>query len=385
MLKVSILIPVYNVEKYIQECIESILNQRNFSQDEIEMIFVDDCSTDSSASIIENYSKKYSNIQLYKLPENTGAPGKPRNLALEKAQGEYVLFMDPDDVLADDALSKFFTYPTENVDFVMSRLEGFYESDPDNKFLHNTYRQYAMQKYYINEVIENYQFLYQVKTSITTKLVKRDFLIENNITFIEGLRNGEDKIYDIKIYDNAKTFTFIPETTYYYRIREDEENKSLTQGESMESIINDLKALELIYQNTTKRGFVRDNCIKINVLRSVIWKMKSYEFLELEITVQYELFEKIRQFIGDLDQRFSESYLNYDSKLIDLILNGKYDIVRSYLIVIIEREQIIKAYNVYGATNRMIIGSRTWKYTKLIRVLGNLLKGEKKDATGKTI
>lgn len=375
MLKVSILAPVYNVENYIGECIESIINQKNFPQEDMEIIFVDDCSTDRSVEIIKQYAERHSNIHLYELKENSGAPGKPRNLALEKARGEFVLFIDPDDILAIDALETLFSYVTEDVDFVMSRLEGFYESAPDDTFLHSTYRHYSMQRHYINELVKNHQFLYQVKTSITTKLVKREFLIKHNINFIEGLRNGEDKIYDVKIYDNAVKFTSIPETTYYYRIREDEENKSLTQGESLESIDNDLTALKLVFEHTNNPSEIRDTCIKVNVVRSVVWKMKNDEFLEQTKNQQFIVFNQIREVIGSLDRRFSKYYLSYDSKLVDLILDGKLNIAHAYLKVAVEREEIFTNYRVYGPINRMIINSRTWKYTKFIRVLGNFLKG----------
>lgn len=97
-LKLSIIIPVYNGEKYIDRCLGSLLNQ---IYDNIEIICVDDCSTDNSYGILKKYSEKFPNIKLLKTPKNSGCCSNPRNLGLKNSTGDYVQFLDIDDYLAD--------------------------------------------------------------------------------------------------------------------------------------------------------------------------------------------------------------------------------------------------------------------------------------------
>ena len=92
-MKITVIIPVYNVEKYLQKALDSIINQ---TLKDIEIICVDDCSTDSSFEILQEYGQKDSRIKILQTDANSG-PGIARNKALDIAQGEYILFVDPDD------------------------------------------------------------------------------------------------------------------------------------------------------------------------------------------------------------------------------------------------------------------------------------------------
>ena len=128
---ISVIIPLYNAEKYIGECLDSILAQ---TFDDYEIIVVDDCSTDDSCKIVENYmnGEGQYKIQLVKLSENSGMPSTPRNRGLKISRGEYLFFMDNDDAVTDTAFEelynvakkfdadvvhcqKFFTAPGETV------------------------------------------------------------------------------------------------------------------------------------------------------------------------------------------------------------------------------------------------------------------------------
>lgn len=98
MIKISVIIPVYNVEEYLKECLDSVINQ---TLKEIEIICIDDCSTDSSYSILEEYAKKDSRIVLIKNKENMGV-GYNRNIGIKEAKGEYIGFIDSDDYISED-------------------------------------------------------------------------------------------------------------------------------------------------------------------------------------------------------------------------------------------------------------------------------------------
>ena len=104
---VSVIVALYNAEKYIGECLTSLANQtlKNF-----EIIVVDDCSTDNSRAVVENFFAKFGDrLKLAKLNKNSGRPGIPRNFALEAAHGKYVYFLDADDLLTATTLEELHT------------------------------------------------------------------------------------------------------------------------------------------------------------------------------------------------------------------------------------------------------------------------------------
>lgn len=105
MTRISVIVPVYNAEKYIEECLDSLVGQTWFHQKDVrtgdpfmEIILVDDCSTDGSGKIMEQYQGRYTQIKLLQTPQNSG-PGGARNLGLDAAEGEYIGFVDSDDAV----------------------------------------------------------------------------------------------------------------------------------------------------------------------------------------------------------------------------------------------------------------------------------------------
>ena len=95
MSKISVIVPIYNNEQYLKTCLDSLVNQ---SLNDIEIILIDDCSTDNSYKIAQEYNDNYSNIKLYKNNQNYGQ-GKTRNIGLDIATGEYIGFIDSDDYI----------------------------------------------------------------------------------------------------------------------------------------------------------------------------------------------------------------------------------------------------------------------------------------------
>ena len=100
--KISIIIPIFNVEFYIERCLFSIFNQ-TIGFENLEVILVDDVSNDRTHYIIEKYASRYDNIKYKILDENSGAAGKPRNVGIELASADYIMFIDPDDFFTNDA------------------------------------------------------------------------------------------------------------------------------------------------------------------------------------------------------------------------------------------------------------------------------------------
>lgn len=119
---ISVVLPVYNVEAYVEECLESIISQ-TLGFEKIEVILVNDCSTDGTATILDKYAERFKNIRVIHLTENCGAPGKPRNIGINEAKGEYIIFLDPDDYIPADAYEKLYkVMEKNNSDFVMGKM-----------------------------------------------------------------------------------------------------------------------------------------------------------------------------------------------------------------------------------------------------------------------
>ncbi len=116
--KISIIIPVYNVENYIKDSLESIIRQ-SIGFKNLEVIMVNDCSTDKSGEIIDDYANKYENFIAIHSTKNSGFAGTPRNMGMEKATSDFIMFLDADDIYKEDICEVFYNKITsEDVDVV---------------------------------------------------------------------------------------------------------------------------------------------------------------------------------------------------------------------------------------------------------------------------
>ena len=124
---ISIIVPVFNSENYIHNTFDSIKNQ-SIGFENIELIFVDDYSTDNSRQIINDYSNTYSNVKCFLLDENSGFGGQPRNIGIKNASSDYIMFLDSDDIFYSDACEKLYK---EIHDKKLDLVFGYYVTDVD--------------------------------------------------------------------------------------------------------------------------------------------------------------------------------------------------------------------------------------------------------------
>ena len=183
--KVSIIIPVFNVENYIEDALKSIINQ-TIGLEHLEVIMVDDCSTDKSGEIMDEYANKYENFTAIHLPENSGAAGKPRNIGMEKATGDYLMFLDPDDYYTYDACEVLYEKITnEDVDIVFGKYNIQYEN---GNVIPAQYRLYSIDVPEVKAMkTDNKELFHSVPPSLWTKIFKRNLIEQNNIRFPEGI------------------------------------------------------------------------------------------------------------------------------------------------------------------------------------------------------
>ncbi len=217
MSKVSVIVPVYNVEQYLPKCIESIQNQ---SEKDIEIILVDDGSSDDSGAICDRYAKDDSRIHV--IHQENGGQGVARNTGLANATGEYVFFMDSDDWIDPDLIKETYKAACEyNADMVLFDLQAI---DADGNFVYRT-----DQKIPKNTLLsaKNCKELLLTDPSPCNKIMKREWLLENDFTF-PGVWY-EDLIAITKIDAFVQNAVYIADKPYYnYFLRA---NSSLRNGD----------------------------------------------------------------------------------------------------------------------------------------------------------
>jgi len=207
MIKLSVIIPVYNTGKYLQKCLESIFSQ---SFQDFEVICVDDGSTDNSAEILNKFPK----VTVFHT-ENCGS-GVARNLALDSAKGEYVLFVDSDDWLVENAFEKLFSFPA-NFDVLIFGGLTFSKG----RLRKGNYSINKIPKKYLNHPFNKNDFqkdIFKFPSTAWTKLYKRDFLVNNNIRF-QKTRTGQDQVFFLKSVLEASSICVLGENLYCYRKR----------------------------------------------------------------------------------------------------------------------------------------------------------------------
>lgn len=223
MPKVSVILPVFNTGKYLDECLDSIVNQ---TLTDIEIICVDDGSTDNSSDILEEYSENDSRFKII-TQSNQGA-GAARNRAIPLATGEYVYFMDSDDYLELDALEILYKLAVENdVDFLIFKISNFIENTHER--LDDDY--YTMP--YLTEIVGTNTFNYSDVSSIALdlcvcppgNLFKHEFI--DDIRFPEGLL-FEDNVFFTHALFKADKILFLDEFLYNRRRRPDSTTTPIT-------------------------------------------------------------------------------------------------------------------------------------------------------------
>lgn len=204
--KLSIIVPVYNVEKYIESCIYCFVNQRGVSTSDFEIIIVIDGSTDRSEYIITNYDWKDCNYIIYK-QKNKGLSGA-RNTGLDLAKGEYIWFVDSDDTISCDSVATIFRYITNGTADVLNI--GYSE-------VHNGTETISIEP---KNIIDNRELLNNgCCVPAPFHVFRHDFLIHNKLKFMEGIYH-EDMEFTPRCIYLAKEISIIKQILYQYQIRD---------------------------------------------------------------------------------------------------------------------------------------------------------------------
>ncbi len=207
MAKISVIVPVYNVEPYLPQCLDSLIEQ---TFKDIEIICVNDGSTDGSLNILNHYAAKDSRIKVIDKPN--GGVSSARNSGLDAAQGEYISFVDSDDWLKRNAYEEIIMSAKKHVDMVIFGYYEFLEGNLTETGAKKVLKQFEQEKIPFEKLVLNFC------NSIWDKIYRRDFLQKNHLRFQEHLIIAEDGFFNLQCVFNRPTIQTIGQSYYCYRL-----------------------------------------------------------------------------------------------------------------------------------------------------------------------
>lgn len=234
MALVSIIIPVFNVESYLGDCINSILNQ---SFNDFEVILIDDGSTDLSGKMCDQYSLADNRIIV--IHQDNQGVSIARNNGIKLSKGKYIMFVDADDYISKYAIeSHIYVYKNNNSDVTMSG----YCIRPD-QLASNINFYMSIQTYSCSFMFEKMLSGDGSDGYLWNKMFKSDIIKKNNLQFREGIKVWEDMLFLMEYYMHSNSISIFPDVLYYYRQRSDSAVNTLNISKE----IDKLKVLQLIY------------------------------------------------------------------------------------------------------------------------------------------
>ena len=237
----SIIIPIYNVEKYLQKCIESVLSQ---DINDYELLLIDDSSTDNSLNIAKDYENRV-NVKIIEKNKNSGL-SDTRNIGLKEANGKYILFLDSDDYIEEGSISIIYNIvQDQNEPDVL--YFGFYEENENTTEKRYGYKSVKNHLYSGVEFAKNELAQRALYAAACFGVYKKEFLISNNLFFKVGIFH-EDELWTPQVVIKAETI-YTSDYAYYHYVRH---NNSITRKKDKTQngidLINSCKELDCLLE-----------------------------------------------------------------------------------------------------------------------------------------
>ena len=300
-MKVSVIVPVYNTEKYLKNCIDSLLKQ-NF--EDYEIIVINDLSPGNAEEIIKSYNDK--KIVYIKNKTNKGI-GYNRNLGIKEAKGEYVCFIDSDDYVKEDFISKMYNYSKENnLDLCVCDYVNVDEKG-------NTLEEFNLSNFGITNYEENNKILCEINLGPCNKLFKKDMLIKNKIEFSEKLKYEDLSFVALSI-KNSKKIGKINEQLNYFTVHKNSETTTRDKR-----VFDIFKQLDIV-RNKYKSGKYLDE-LTVSILLNYTIQQR----YQIDKDTQSKFIDDAFKYLNDnnIDYKHSE-YIKNRSFLKGLIEKNKF-------------------------------------------------------------
>ncbi len=301
---ISIIVPIYNQELYINECIESILLQ---DYKDYEVILVNDGSTDGSKMICEGYVKENQNIYYYE-QENCGV-SVARNKGIDNAHGDWIMFVDPDDILDSEILTKLTVLVDSDVDIIACCCKVFINDERSIDYFYEEsceFKAFAEKKELIKQLFMTaYRQPQKAYTGIGVpwgKIYRKAFIDENGLVFKPTIRRMQDNVFNMYAFWKAKKVIYLNEGLYGYRL---------------ENISN--------YYKAKYKTFLFDNYMSIQKERGFF--LKSNELCNdweiMKLFYEDAISQIIDIFNSYLFNEMNRSNVNEKKKFYEIILNSE--------------------------------------------------------------
>ena len=261
--RVSIIVPVYNVEPYIVQCLQSVANQT--MTEGVECILVDDCGTDKSARIAETFVDNYKGDISFRLihHEHNGGLSAARNTGIRAAQGEYVYFLDSDDSITPDCIAGFQTIINEHpgVDLIQGLIDQ--DSPYMNQFATKEFPSYTDDRKYIKRALLDYN---ELPVCAANKMVRRQLILDYQLFFKEGIIE-EDNYWSFFLAKYVCSLAIYPQKCYLYTVNPG----SITKAVNKEKEIYSSKVIIKDFCNNIDDYMVSEQKVAIfNNLNNII-------------------------------------------------------------------------------------------------------------------
>lgn len=346
--KISVIVPIYGVEKYLREAVDSILNQ---TLKDLEIILIDDGGKDLCPQIIDEYAAKDSRVVAIHKPN--GGYGQTCNVGLERATGEYIAIMEPDDYIDENMYQDLYNIAKENnSDIVKSK---FYENiqAPDKKLLRAALWDDEFFPKETCTINEAFLFMYY-HPSIWSCIYRRDFLNENNIRFVEAPGAGwTDNPFQVQTMCLAKRINYTPKAYYYWRV--------LTSNQA-----DEIKDYTIIFKRSSEihNWLKGKNIVDKNVLGALYYRELAYICITMgmkKIVNASEYLNLVSEMINRMDENIISNFpyiANKDKKIYYML---KYHLKLTYFL---NRLKIFR---------RNIITIKWNKKSKLIKIFNKII------------
>lgn len=310
--KISIIIPVYNAEKFLEECIISVLNQ---TYDNFELLLIDDGSKDKSPMICDEYALKDNRIKVFHI--QNGGSSNARNYGIKQANGNWIMFMDADDWIETDACEKLLHIATSNdLNCVYS---SFYISYKNIEVLKGTDNETVSM---INEMEKTARETLTLKNNISDriptvhfpwgKIIRRDLIIENNILFPVEIQPFEDIIFSARINLKSKKVAVYNRPLLHYRVYKN----SMTNAKK-DHFCNGLNTINVLKNDKELLSVLSDYDMQLFILRHIIHSKEyvvgicNYNIYAMIIYLKKYFDAGIyREFLDSIDIRFIDTESN---------------------------------------------------------------------------
>ena len=302
--KISVIIPIYNTEEYIEECILSIVNQ-TFS--DFEVICIDDGSTDDTLNILNRFASEDDRIKIIHLNQNYGV-SYARNIGLNEAKGDYVLFIDSDDFLEYNALGEVYSLAKKlSADIVIFKLQNFDNITGEKIYRKNFEMNFLKER--VGEEVFNFSrvvdYFFKISPTLPGKLFKRTLI--SDLHFVENLI-FEDNPFFISVFLKANRIYFYDKHLYYRRLRED----SITHSffDSFSDCVEIYDIIRNVLEENQVYDILKEQLIK-NQCKDIFNR-----FSQVDNNNKKEFFDKIKYSFSNLKEKLENdrSLANSDEK-----------------------------------------------------------------------